>query len=58
MLIINHLSNKIQGEMNCSSATSYQDKIKCTITDMIPPFIIALIIGLGGIALTAKLAGG
>ena len=53
-----HSSNQIQEDMNCSTATDYTDKIPCVIADMSAPFIIAVILGLGGIALTAKLMGG
>ena len=51
-------SIQIQSDMNCSTATDYTDKIPCTIADLSTPFIIAIIIGLGGTAITAKLLGG
>jgi len=48
-----------QDNLNCSNSnlTTFQ-KINCTTTDMIAPFVLAIIIGLGGTALTAKLMGG
>jgi hypothetical protein len=50
-------SNQVQEDMNCSAVTDYKDKVQCTIADMVAPFIIAVILGLGGVALTAKLMG-
>lgn len=52
-------SSLIQSSMNCSnSSISRSEKINCAVTDMIPPFVFAIIIGLGAVALTAKLLGG
>ncbi len=52
-------SNISMTHLNCSdSSIGTVGKLNCTITDMIAPFFIALVIGLGGTALTAKLMGG
>lgn len=44
--------------LNCSHITTTSQKINCSVTDMIAPFFLALIIGLGIVALTSKLIGG
>lgn len=44
--------------LNCASATTTSQKINCSVTDMVAPFFLALLIGLGIVALTSKLIGG
>ena len=51
-------SEKVMGEMDCSnSSISTTEKISCTVTDTVAPFILAILIGLGAVALTARLMG-
>lgn len=52
-------SNKVRSDMDCgNSSISTQDKINCTTVDVVAPFILAVIIGLAGVAFTARLIGG
>jgi len=51
-------SDKIRGDMDCSnSSIATTEKISCTVVDTVAPFFLAILVGLGGMALTAKLVG-
>lgn len=48
-------SGQIMTDLNCSnSSIPYYQKITCTVVDIIPAWIIALILSLGGAAFAAK----
>ena len=48
-------SGQIMTDLNCSnSSIPYYQKITCTVVDIIPAWIIALILSLGGTAFAAK----
>ena len=52
-------SNLVRSSMDCSnSSISRSEKINCAVTDMVSPFIFAVILGAGATAITAKLLGG
>jgi hypothetical protein len=52
-------SAQVMSGMDCgNSSISTGQKISCTTVDIVAPFIIALLLGLGGVAFTAKLMGG
>lgn len=51
-------SNSARENLNCSnlSIQTYQ-KVTCGVVDIVSPWMIGLILGLGGMALGAKLVG-
>jgi len=52
-------SNTARTGMDCNNESlSTGQKISCTTTDMVAPFIISVLLGFGGIALGSKLLGG
>lgn len=53
-----HSSDSVRTQMDCSNdSISTDKKIACTTTDVVTPFIIAVIIGIGAIAFSVKVGG-
>lgn len=49
-------SNQVRTNLNCSnSSISTDQKVTCGIVDITTPWLIGLILALGGVAFTAKL---
>lgn len=42
-------------QMNCSIATTYQEKANCTAVDIMLPFFIGTLLGIGGFYLSWRL---
>ena len=52
-------SNTARSGMDCNNESlSTGQKITCTVTDITSPFVVAVLLGLGGLALGSKLIGG
>ena len=52
-------STQVQSGMDCgNSSISTNQKISCTTVDIVAPFIIAFLLGIGGMAFSARLLGG
>jgi hypothetical protein len=52
-------SDQVSTDMDCSNVSiSTTEKISCTVVDTVVPFFLAIIIGLGGMVMVAKVAGG
>lgn len=49
-------SSQVRDNMDCgNSSISTDRKVTCTVVDTIAPFVVGLIFGIGGIALTSRL---
>jgi hypothetical protein len=52
-------SDKVRVDMQCSNASiDTTQKISCTTVDLVAPFILAVLVGLAGMVLLAKVGGG
>lgn len=52
-------SDKVRVDMDCgNSSISTTEKISCTTVDIVAPFFLAILMGIGGMILLAKIGGG
>jgi hypothetical protein len=46
---------KGEGQLNCSTVTSYQDKANCVVVDSLLPLFIGTVFGIGGFFIGGRL---